>query len=123
NVFDPENLEPLTEDHPRIDDIVYWGMSWNVPAFDGPLHEMLKKHYGNLSGEVTVREILPTVRTGNLQVAVYDLTDMVVWTANAGADGEAGPLNAYERSFVKLDMKRLFSQERPTPKQKTADKN
>lgn len=123
NVFDPENLEPLTEAHPRIDDIVYWGMSWNVPAFDGPLHEMLKKHYGNLSGEVTVREILPTVRTGNLQVAVYDLTDMVVWTANAGADGEAGPLNAYERSFVKLDMKRLFSQERPTPKQKTADKN
>jgi hypothetical protein len=110
NVFDPTNLEPLTATHPRIEDIVYWGMSWNVPAFDKPLHDMLQKHYGNLTGEITLREILPTVRTGNLQVAIYDLTDMVVWTANARAEGESGPLNAYQRAYIKLDMKKLFQQ-------------
>ncbi|GMV65943.1 MAG: hypothetical protein AMXMBFR75_17400 [Candidatus Hinthialibacteria bacterium] len=115
NVYDPANLEPLVDTHPRIDDIVYWGMSWNVPAFDKPLHDMLQKHYGKLNGEVVVREILPTVRTGNLQVAVYDLTDMVVWTANARADGEKGPRNAYERQFVKVDMNSLFNREKPTP--------
>lgn len=116
NVYDPTNLEPLVDTHPRIDDIVYWGMSWNVPAFDKPLHDMLKKNYGSLNGEVVIREILPTVRTGNLQVAIYDLTDMLVWTANARADGEKGPLQAYERQFVKLDMNKLFSREKPTPR-------
>ncbi len=113
NVFSPTNLEPLTETHPRIDDIIYWGMSWNVPSYDKPLHDMLKKNYGKLTGEVVVREILPTVRTGNLQVAVYDLTSMTVWTANARADQERGPRNAYERAYVKLDMNDLFNRKPP----------
>ncbi len=119
NVFDPANLEPLTETHPRIDDIVYWGMSWNVPSYDKPLHDMLRKNYGKLTGEVTVREILPTVRTGSLQVAVYDLTSMTVWTANARGDNETGPLKAYERAYVKLDMNDLF-QRKPTIPPKSA---
>jgi isopenicillin-N N-acyltransferase like protein len=109
NVFEPANLEPLTETHPRISDIVYWGMSWNVPAYDKPLHDMLERNYGKLTGEVTVQEILPTVHTGSLQVAVYDLTSMMVWTANARAENEKGPLKAYERGYVKLDMNYLFS--------------
>ncbi len=113
NVFDPSNLEPMTPAHPRIDDIVYWGMSWDVPAFDKPLHDMLLKHYGSLTGEVTIREILPTVGTGNLQVCIYDLTNMILWTANARAQKEEGPLNAYQRAFVRLDMDELFSQEKP----------
>ncbi len=122
NVFDPTNLEPLTATHPRIDDIIYWGMSWNVPSYDKPLHDMLVKNYGKLTGEVTVSEILPTVRTGNLQVAVYDLTSMVVWTANARGDNEKGPMNAYERAYVKLDMNDLFSRQ-PSPTVKGASVN
>ena len=119
NVFDPTNLEPLTETHPRIDDIIYWGMSWNVPSYDKPLHDMLVKNYGKLTGEVTVREILPTVRTGSLQVAVYDLTSMTVWTANARGDNETGPLKAYERAYVKLNMKDLFGR-KPSTASKSA---
>ncbi|MEW6238696.1 MAG: C45 family peptidase [Candidatus Omnitrophota bacterium] len=117
NVYDPQNLEPLTDSHPRIDDIVYWGMSWNVPAFDKPLHDMLVKNYGKLTGETTIHEILPTVRTGNLQVAVYDLTRMILWTANAASKGEAGPLEAYKRAYVKLDMNKVFSEKRPEGKE------
>jgi len=113
NVFDPDNLEPLTDTHPRIPNIVYWGMSWNVPKYDSRLSTMLTTHYGQLHGEITVREILPSVGTGNLQVAVYDLTNMVVWTANAGANDEAGPREAYNRAYVKLDMNQLFSREKP----------
>ncbi len=112
NVFEPGNLEPLTPTHPRIEDIVYWGMSWNVPQYDQSLSAMLKKHYGQLTGEITIREILPTVGTGNLQVAIYDLTNQIAWIANARAQGEAGPLNAYERTFIRLEMKRLFGQTR-----------
>ena len=113
NVFDPENLEPLVDTHPRIPDVVYWGMSWNVPKYDQRLSSMLKKHYGKLTPEITIREILPTVETGNLQVAVYDLTNMILYTANAAANKESGPRNAYERSFVKLNMKELFAEKKP----------
>ncbi len=110
NVFDSENLQPLTPSHPRIKDIVYWGMSWNVPKYDQRLHDMLVRHYGDITPEITIREILPTVGTGNLQIAVYDLTNMILWTANAKCNKESGPLNAYERQFVRLDMNELFSQ-------------
>ncbi len=115
NVFSPDDLEPLTPTHPRIPNIVYWGMSWDVPKYDKPLHDMLVKYYGNLTAEITVREILPTVRTGNLQVAVYDLTNQIVWTANAAAveHGEPPPLDAYDRPYIRLDMRRLFQVRRP----------
>jgi isopenicillin-N N-acyltransferase like protein len=113
NVYDPDNLEPLTPTHPRIADVVYWGMSWNVPKYDRALHDMLVKHYGNLTAEATIREILPTVGTGNLQVAIYDLTRQIAWTSNARANSESGPLNAYERSFIRLDMKALFAEAQP----------
>lgn len=123
NVFDPQNLEPVTDAHKRMEDVVYWGMSWDVPSYDGPLHDMLKKHYGTLTGESVVREVLPTVKTGNLQVAVYDLTDMIVWTANARGDKESGPLNAYERAYVQLSMNPLFGEKRPVIKTKSANSN
>lgn len=110
NVYDPKNLEPLTPTHPRIDDVVYWGMSWNVPKYDRALHDMLVKHYGKLTAEATIREILPTVGTGNLQAAIYDLTNQIAWVANARANHESGPWNAYERSFIRLDMKSLFAE-------------
>lgn len=115
NVFDPDNLEPNVPTHPRIKNIVYHGMSWNVPAYDKPLHDMLKRHYGKIDAEVTIREILPTVRTGNLQVVVYDLTDKVIWTANAQslANKEKGPLDAYKRAYVRLDMNKVFATPRP----------
>lgn len=108
NVFGPENLEPLTPTHPRIPDIVYWGMSWNVPAYDGPLHNKLKEHYGRINAQVTIEDILPYVKTGNLQAVIYDLTAMRIWVANARSGGETGPLEAYKRTFVEIDMRRVF---------------
>ena len=110
NVYDPDNLEPLTKTHQRIEDIVYWGMSWNVPAYDGPLHDKLIEHYGNINAEVTINDIVTSVKTGNLQTVVYDLTAMKTWVANARADDESGPLAAYDRQFVEFDMNELFKQ-------------
>ena len=108
NVFDPDNLEPVTEAHKRIEDIVYWGMSWNVPSYDGPLHDKLAEHYGKINAEITIKDIVTSVGTGDLQTVVYDLTDMYMWVANAKADHETGPLDAYNRQFVKFDMNALF---------------
>ncbi|TFG96493.1 MAG: hypothetical protein E4H13_12075 [Calditrichales bacterium] len=108
NVFNWDNLEPVTDTHQRIEDVVYWGMSWDVPSYDGPLHDKLLEHYGNINAEVTITDILPHVKTGNLQTVVYDLTAMKIWVANARADHESGPLAAYDRAFVEFEMKDLF---------------
>ncbi|HDL19180.1 MAG TPA: hypothetical protein ENH29_09005 [Bacteroidetes bacterium] len=109
NVFSPDNLEPVTATHKRIDDIVYWGMSWDVPDYDGPLHDKLVEHYGNINAQVTINDIVTSVGTGNLQTVVYDLTDMKTWIANAKADDESGPLEAYNRQFVEFDMGQIFA--------------
>jgi hypothetical protein len=110
NVYDAKNLEPLTKAHQRIEDIVYWGMSWNVPSYDGPLHDKLIQHYGHINAEVTIQDILPSVRTGSLQAVVYDLTAGKLWIANAKADEETGPLQAYLRTFLAFDMNKIFAE-------------
>ena len=62
-----------------------------------------------------------TVLAGNLHIAIYDLTNMILWTSNARRDGMGGggcgcgdglmtttgadgPDMAYERAFVQLNM-------------------
>ncbi|NOY58424.1 MAG: hypothetical protein GXO75_05770 [Calditrichaeota bacterium] len=109
NVFDANNLEPVTKTHQRIEDIVYWGMSWDVPKYDGPLHDKLVEYYGHINADVTINDIVPSVGTGNLQTVVYDLTAMKIWVANARANDETGPLEAYNRQFVEFDMNDLFT--------------
>ncbi len=109
NVFNWDNLEPVTATHKRIEDIVYWGMSWDVPSYDGPLHDKLIEHYGHINAEVTIKDIVTSVGTGDLQTVVYDLTAMKIWVANAKADDESGPLAAYDRQFVEFDMNKVFS--------------
>ncbi len=108
NVFDDDTLQPLTRTHPRIPDVVYHGMSWDVPKYDKALHDKLVEHYGHIDAKVTIEDILPSVGTGNLQAVVYDLTAMRIWVANARASGEQGPLEAYHRPFVEIDMKQVF---------------
>ena len=108
NTYSPENLEPVTKSHKRISDIVYWGMTWDYPEYDGPLHDKLIEHYGKINAEVTINDILPSVKTGDLQTVIYDLTEMKIWVANARADHESGPLPAYNRKFVEFDMSAIF---------------
>jgi len=111
-MYSPENLEPVTATHKRIADVVYWGMSWDVPKYDGPLHDKLVEHFGKINAEVTINDILPAVKTGDLQAVVYDLTDMKMWVAYARADGESGPLPAYDRQFLEFDANDIFNNAR-----------
>ena len=72
-------------------------MDWLCPGFDIVLAQQLKKHYGNLTAEVVIRDIVSIEQSGSLHIAVYDLTQNLVYIANAKASYESGPLDAYDR--------------------------
>lgn len=113
NIMDDLNLAPVADWHPRIPNIVYEGMDWLCPSYQQALHDQLLKNFGNISPEVTVEDITAIVATGDLHVAIYDLTDLQMFVANARASTESGPLEAYNRQFVHLDLKAAFTEAHP----------
>ena len=72
-------------------------MDWLCPGYTQVLGEQLKKFHGNISADVTIHEILPVVQSGDTHVAVYDLTNMMLYVSNAKGDSEKGPPFAYDR--------------------------
>ncbi|EDQ88770.1 uncharacterized protein MONBRDRAFT_32718 [Monosiga brevicollis MX1] len=106
--FTDTDNEPVADWHPRINDIVYYGMDWLCPGYNQVLGEQLQKHHGNITAENTIRDITAITQTGDLHIAIYDLEHQILHTANARRDSADGPNYAYQRPFVKLDMKALF---------------
>lgn len=72
-------------------------MDWICPGYNQVLSEQIKKYYGSITPENVIKNIVSIVQTGNLQVAVYDLTNGVAYLSNAAATYESGPKYAYER--------------------------
>ena len=66
NVYDDKNLEPNEEWHPRIDNIVYWGMDWDCPPWNLKFHDLLKEFYGEIDIGKTKEDILARLTSGNL---------------------------------------------------------
>jgi len=114
NSYDDKNLQPLNETwHPRIEDIVYWGMDWDCPGYNKVLYEQLSQFYGNITVENTIKYILPAMQTGDTHVALYDLTNQFMHVAFVGAENLPNR-NAYQRPFTRLNMPKLFAE--PAPK-------
>ena len=106
-----QNLLPENSTwHPVINDVVYNGMDWNCPNYDTVLADQLQTYYGNINEDTIIHNILPTVQTGDLHIAVYDLTEKnmhVSFMRKADAD-PSEPEWAYERQFTRLHGKNLF---------------
>jgi hypothetical protein len=86
------------------------------PGYDTVLAQQLQKFHGSIDEVSTIHDILPTVQTGDLHIAFYDLTNQqffVSFMRKADAD-ESEPHYAYERQFTKLDMKKLFEVTTPS---------
>jgi len=113
NVFDDTNLLPVAPWHPRIEHVVYWGMDWICPNDNKMLSDQLAALHGDITAENTIKHIVPYVQTGDVHIAVYDHYNMLMYVANAAADDESGPPNAYDRTFLKFDMKALFAEQPP----------
>ena len=84
--------------HPRIKDIVYYGMDWICPGYNLVLSEQIKKFYGNITAEITISDILPIVQTGDLHAAIYDLVNMQLWVGFAAPSFSQDP-NVRSRYF------------------------
>jgi hypothetical protein len=112
--YNDQNLQPLADWHPRMHDGVYLGMDWLCPSRQFKLYQQIMYQYGQVTPESTIRNITSVTKTGELHAAIYDLTDTIMYVANARATNETGPLNAYERQFVKIDLKVEFARVHPT---------
>jgi hypothetical protein len=113
NFFNDTTMEPVYDWHPRMDNVVYYGMDWLCPGYTQAMWKQLTKFHGNITAVNTIREIVPIVETGNLHVAVYDLTTMVLHVATARKTGATGGQYAYQRSFIKIDMNALYAEPKP----------
>jgi hypothetical protein len=116
NFYDDETLLPVNETwHPKIKDVVYNGMDWLCPNYDLKLAEQLNKFHGTIDETVVIRDILPSVQTGDLHAVVYDLHDstMHVSFCRKSTADPSEPEFAYQRQFTRLHMKDVFAQQPP----------
>jgi isopenicillin-N N-acyltransferase-like protein len=95
--MDDKTLKPEADWHPKIKDIVYHGMDWLCPSYNQVLANQLTTLYGNITVENAVKYVTPIVQTGSLIATYYDLTNEIVYTANARGANETGPADAYDR--------------------------
>ena len=106
--FNDTDLEPLADWHPRLENVVYEGMDWNCPGYQKALYTQLALYHGSLTPELSILNVTSQVGTGDLHVAVYDLSGGMMYVANARGDGMDGPKDAYDRQFVSFNISALF---------------
>ena len=86
-----------------------------LPAtYTSVLYTQLTKVYGKISAANTITDIVPIVQTGDLHIALYDLSKMIMHISVARRDGQTGPQMAYDRTFMELDMNTIFAEAPPT---------
>ena len=109
NVIGDTNPLPKEDWHPAIEDAVYYGMDWLCPPFHERLHELLTNNHGLITAEMTVRQIIPSLNSGNLQIAVYDLSNDKVYFSYGMKDEKGHNVDAYFRPFIMLNLKDMFA--------------
>lgn len=72
-------------------------MDWECPGYSVVMQDQLQILHGNLTPENAISYVTPIVETGNLLVAVYDLSDEVIYVSNARGTGEEGAKYAFDR--------------------------
>jgi isopenicillin-N N-acyltransferase like protein len=114
--YNDSTLLPVNETwHQQIPNVVYNGMDWLCPSFNSVLGQQLQTYLGKLEPSVVIHDILPTTQTGNLHIAIFDLTQSKVYVSfcRGSKAPDTEPLYAYERQFTQLDMGKLFADAKP----------
>jgi len=105
-------MEPYNETwHPRIENIVYWGMDWLCPSYSEVLSEQLLEHYGNITSANSISDIVAKTQTGNLHIAIYDYSqDKVFISIHARSNDTSQYQDAYERQYIGFILSDLFEE-------------
>ena len=109
-VYDDIN-SPTWPDHPSFQGLVYIDKHVQ-PSSDPCMPSLLAKYYGSLNVENTIQYIAPIFETGDMHVAVYDFANDFMYVSNASPvppSGPSGVIPAYNRPYIRLDMRQLFS--------------
>jgi len=109
NIMDDTNMKPIADWHKTIPDVIYYGMDWLCPSFNEALMNQLQKNHGELTPQTAIQDVMSIVQTGDLHVYVADLVNMQLFFAHAARSGASGPLKAYDRSYIQIDLRALFS--------------
>jgi len=115
-IFDDLNLQPYNATwHPRIKDVVYWGMDWICPGYNEVLSTLLNKYWGKLTAEVAAQYVSSVEQSGDNHLAFYDLTNMKIYVSFAAPNGvNGGKVQAYSRQFTSWDLIKLFNEAPPS---------
>jgi len=113
-IMDDQNMLPNATWHPKINEVVYWGMDWQCPGDNLVLSTQIQKNYGNLNPAVALSQLTPVEGSGSNHLAYYDLTNLIVYVAFAAPHNGNGPADGYARQFTMLDAGKLFSMPRPS---------
>jgi hypothetical protein len=98
---------------PQLEDVTYWCKNSN-PKTMCPA-EMLTAQHGTMTAEWMAMYYSPNDKTGDTQVAAFDLEGMKVWYANSRKSNVTeGSLCAYNRQRTVLDMKAIFAEPSPS---------
>jgi len=69
----------------------------------------LTKYHGNLTAAIAIRDVMPIVETGDLHVYVADLAADMFYFSVAARSTQAGPKNAYQRTYTRVDLQALWN--------------
>jgi len=111
NVFDDENMQPTASWHPLIENVVYWGMDWLCPTFNTVLSGQIQKYHGNITPQTVISYISAVEESGDNHIAVYDLTNMVIYVSFAAPHNVGGPVAAYDRQYTSFQASDLFNEQ------------
>lgn len=102
-----------TPEHPRMKNLVYVDKSSRQT--NTCYSSLLKKNYGNINVNSLIREIIPISQTGDTQSCVMDFANQAIYTSYSAylEGGEKGPLEAYDRQYVYVNLKQAFAEKFP----------
>ena len=99
--------------HPAIDGVLFVTKG-TQPQDSTCMAGQIEKYYGKITPEILTRYITATEATGDLHIAIYDFKNFNMYLAGATPVKEDGSyVPAYERPYLKVNLKVLFTMEPP----------
>ncbi len=89
-----------------LPNVVYWSMGTEGPEGEGKwnknVREVLTSKLGKIDETVGMKDIMTGLGTGNLHAVHYNVSDLVLWVANATPAPEFAP--AYKQNFLRFSL-------------------